>query len=336
MSAAEDIVADEIAGEQSVESMLDGLAAAGKFEPGQFYDDIPNPLYHAGPGCSSSNLKQVAQSPAHYWTLKHHPKPSTPTMILGTQLHCLVLEPDVFAQTYVLEPSDAPRRPTRAQMNAKKPSPESLHAIAYWREFDVENEGKQIIDNKPGEDPFWSPGDWDRLHRIRDSILAHPIASCFLQHFIPERSMYWHERIAVRLPGGEIEINELAKARFDGIDLMHNIGFDLKTAADASYSGFTRAVVDFGYHISRQWYMRGQAATGHALQEFVFIVAEKEPPYAVGVYTVDQRFQSLADSLIRVYLETYSRCRELNEWPAYPIDVRELQTPRYAEFISIS
>ena len=46
--------------------------------------------------------------------------------------------------------------------------------------------------------------------------------------------------------------------------------------------------------------------------------------------------KELADSLIRAYLETYSRCREVNHWPAYPIDVRELQTPKYAEFITIS
>ena len=148
--------------------------------------------------------------------------------------------------------------------------------------------------------------------------------------------MYWLEPLRVRGDDGNIEHQQLAKARFDIIDQAHNLGADIKTARDASYSGFTRAIVDYGYHISRQWYMRGQRACGFELQEFVFIVVEKEPPWAVGCYTIDQRMKDLADSLIRVYLETYSRCREVNDWPAYPIDVRELQTPKYAEFIKIS
>lgn len=320
MSAAPEEFFDEVMPEQPIDDMLAALAAAGKFEPGQFYDDIQNPLYHGGPGVSSSNLKTIAQSPAHYRVMKDHPKPSTPTMMFGTAFHTLLLEPDIFAATYVRAPYQ--------YWTTKE--------AKLWRAAQ-QAAGKVVLSGVDDEDePFWKPCDWTRLHNMRNAIMEHPMASLFLQRFIPERSMYWLEPVSVRLPDAEIQVNELAKARFDGIDIAHNIGFDLKTAADASYSGFTRAVVDYGYHISRQWYMRGQAATGHALQEFVFIVVEKEPPYAVGAYTIDQRFRGLADSLIRVYLETYSRCRELNEWPAYPINVRELQTPKYAEFIHIS
>lgn len=316
---AEDVF-DEVVSEQSIDDMLDGLASAGKFEPGQFYDDIPNPLYHAGPGISSSNLKQIAQSPLHYRTMKEHPKPSTPTMVLGTAFHALMLEPDVFYSTYV-------RAPWKSWTTKEARA---------WRDAQ-EEVGMIVLSGVDDEDdPFWKPCDWNRLQLMRASIMAHPFASLFFERFIPERSMYWREAINVRVDGGEITIHELAKCRFDGIDIVHNIGFDLKTCNDASYSGFTRSVVDYGYHISRQWYMRGQAATGHDLQDFVFIAIEKEPPYAVGVYTIDQRFRGLADMLIRVYLETYSRCQETGEWPCYPPQVRELQTPKYAEMIKIS
>ena len=260
-------------------------------------------------------------------------------MQLGTALHTLILEPDVFADTYVTTPADAPRRPTSAQLNAKKPSEATLNTNFYWLKWDAENEGKTLISQKvaPDANPFWSPSDWDKIHYMRDAIMAHPVASLFLQSFVPERSLYWKEPISVHLEAGvEVENHELAKARFDLMDNAHNMGGDIKTARDASYSGFTRAIVDYGYHISRQWYMRGQKACGFDLQEFVFIVVEKTPPWAVGVYTIDRRFRELADSLIRAYLESYSRCREVDHWPSYPIDVRELQTPRYAEFINIS
>ena len=305
--------------------------------PGQFYDDIPNEAYHRGPGVSSSNLKTVGRSPLHYRTEKDHPKPSTPAMQLGTALHTLVLEPDVFDATYVAEPVGAPNRPTDKQLKAKKPSEGAIAAIAFWQQWDAENEGRIVLSTKAGDDPFWKPSEWDQIHYMRDAVREHPLASCFLASFVPERSLYWREPIMVRLEsGGEVEMEPLAKARFDIMDSGHNLGADIKTAIDASYSGFTRAIVDYGYHISRQWYMRGQRACGFDLQEFVFIVVEKQPPYAVGVYTVDKRFQEIADSLIRAQLETYARCQEIDHWPAYPVEVRELQTPRYAEFNKIS
>ena len=74
---------------------------------------------------------------------------------------------------------------------------------------------------------------------MRDAIREHPLALCFLESFVPERSLYWREPIAVRLEsGGEVEMEPLAKARFDIMDSGHNLGADIKTAIDASYSGF--------------------------------------------------------------------------------------------------
>ena len=37
-----------------------------KIEPGCFYANLPNELYHKGPGISKSGLDQIRRSPAHY------------------------------------------------------------------------------------------------------------------------------------------------------------------------------------------------------------------------------------------------------------------------------
>ena len=286
MSVVEDRVAQA---DPLIELGVDGAVLEhGDFKktlvPGQVYDDIPNAAYHRGPGLSSSNLKALARSPLHYRTAKDHPKAPTAEMALGTALHTLILEPDTFEATYAALPADAPKRPTERQLNAKKPGPATLAAITYWAQWDADHAGQTLVDTRPGDDPFWKPSDWDRIHYMRDAIMAHPVAALFLQSFVPELSMYWLEPTRVPLDEGDVEHPQLAKARFDIIDQAHNLGVDIKTARDASYSGFTRAVVEYGYHISRQWYMRGQRTCGLDLQEFVFIVVEKEPPWGVGCY----------------------------------------------------
>lgn len=332
----------EIVTERPIEELINEARDNGLFLPGEFYDDIPNALYHAGPGCSSTNLKRTSHSPLHDKTEKDHPKASTDAMRIGTLVHEIVLEPDLFDATYVPAPKDAPKRPTERQINAKKPSTETIAAVAWWASWEAENAGKKIIETKPGKDPFWKPSEWDQIHFMRDAIVNDPDARCFLQNFIPERSMYWLQPIKVRFinedgsVANEVEIHELAKCRFDAICLNHNMGVDIKTCVDASYSGFQRAIMTYQYHLSRNWYMRGAKAIGQELLEFVFIAAEKEPPYAVACYTVDQEHINQADMLIKNALEKYSRAIDEKYWPCYPEGARQIAMPSYGKFISIS
>lgn len=73
-------------------------------EPG-IYDNITNHDYHKGPGISKSGLDLIAQSPAHYYHAKNAANDNEPTaaQAFGTAFHTLLLEPEVFAATYVSE-----------------------------------------------------------------------------------------------------------------------------------------------------------------------------------------------------------------------------------------
>lgn len=70
--------------------------------------------YHATPGLSNSGMKDLAVSPLRFWFRHVNPnrelEQPTPEMILGTALHCAVLEPDQFDARYACElnpPADA-------------------------------------------------------------------------------------------------------------------------------------------------------------------------------------------------------------------------------------
>jgi exodeoxyribonuclease VIII len=290
------------------------------------FDDISNEDYHASNGISKSGLDKIALSPEHYQTARKHPKPSIPAWVVGTALHTIILEPDDFDNRYVMEPPGAPPRPTATQLKAAKPTALALDRIMFWEEFDAENEGKIVLSTKPGDDPFWKPSDWCMVHRMRDAILMHETASILLDptQGKAEQSIYWLDKdndYGVREP-----THRLCKARPDFINYGHNLMIDLKTTADASYTGFRQSVSKWRYFVQDPWYTSGYyQATGQAVQDFIFVAVEKQPPYGIGIYKLGLQEKRAGRSLMLRDLDTYSECMKSGDWPAYPPDIRDLE-----------
>jgi hypothetical protein len=75
------------------------------------------------------------------------PYEQTDAMNWGSLVDCLWTTPTLFASEYCLIPDDAPRdlRKDSRVMNAKKPSQDSLDAIAWWNAFDAEVAGRTLV-----------------------------------------------------------------------------------------------------------------------------------------------------------------------------------------------
>lgn len=285
------------------------------------FTDISNMEYHGGPGISKSGLDLINLSPLHYITNKRHPKSSTEAMFFGTAFHTIVLEPDVFNAEYVKTPDAAPKRPTSAQLNAKKQSAAAIKSITYWEKFDTDNTGKIIITNKAGDDPFWKPGMWDQLHLMRDAILAHPVASILLDldQGVAEQSVYWIDK----------ETGKLCKCRPDFVNDVHNIAIDLKSALDASFTGFAKSCANFRYHVQSPFYLDGLYNAGRKIDSFVFVAVEKSPPWAVGIYVLDKEAIRIGRIQYQRDLEVYAQCHKEQVWPSYPEEIRDLVLPAW-------
>ena len=76
------------------------------------YEGISNAEYHGGHGISKSGLDLIHRSPMHYHAVVTADNDHTPTPAqeLGTAAHALILEPEVFTETYclALRRSDVP------------------------------------------------------------------------------------------------------------------------------------------------------------------------------------------------------------------------------------
>lgn len=260
------------------------------------YDGIPDTDYHASPGISNSGLVLIAnRTPAHYRAQLDEPRKETPALTDGRMIHRVVLEPELFATEYAVVPKWDMRR------NADK------DAAILWA---AENVGRTAI--------TLEKLDW--LHRIRDSVHAHPTARILLSGGRSERSVYANDPVT--------GVRVRCRPDYDnGYSLV-----DVKSTENASPDAFTGSGFKYGYHQQAAFYLDVyEWATGRRSPAFFFVAVEKEPPYAVKVFEASPSFISRGREAYRGALDLYAECLANDRWPAYDNDVSTLDLPVWAE-----
>lgn len=294
------------------------MTTPAAIEPGLYFD-ISNEAYHSGPGVSKSALDKIARSPAHYFAHYLDPKrppPSdpTPAMLTGTLAHCAILEPAEFDKRYVVVPADAPRKPTEAQRNAKKPSDDTLAAIAWWDSFAAANGDKLVIDAEQRAKAFAQS---EALRRLPD------LAEAFGKGFA-EASAYWIDEAT----------GLLCKCRPDWVYDCGDAGVvlvDVKTTTDASPREFQRSVAKWRYHVQAAWYSDGfEKATGRTVLAFVFAAVDNEWPHMPSAMMLDYVSITEGRNLYRRDLDRLAGCMAANEWPGYSQAIETISIPTWA------
>jgi hypothetical protein len=257
--------------------------------------------YRSSRGLSYSESKLLQRTPAHYRWAKDNPGRAftpTPQMILGTMLHCAVLEPTRFDRDYVLEPEPGLNKNSSA-----------------WKTF------KGACD-LAGQRPI-TEDERARVFGMRDSLRAHPKIRQVLAHGHPEVSCWWTDKAT----GAD------CRARLDWVSEVRGgvLPCDLKTAADASEETFQRSVFNLQYHRQAAWYEDACAACFKGpTAPMLFLVVESSPPFACKPYVLHPFFMKLARDENARLRSIYAHCVEMDEWPAYDPSITELRPPRWA------
>lgn len=262
--------------------------------------ECSNEQYHSGPGISKSHLDCIAgKSPRHYWhrylNPDREPEEPTPAKILGTAIHSIILEPDLFESGYVPNPG------IERRSNAGK---------AEYAAFLAEHRGKVILSDE----------DYQKCLAIRDAVHLHPVVSGLLTGGKAEQSFYAIDK----------ETGELTKCRTDYLHDSGNMIVDVKSTEDASLAGFAKSAANYRYPHQVAWYWDVlDSAFGEHPQHWVFLAVEKEPPYALGIQFAQHDDVARARQACRRDLMRIVQHKRAGAWPDYAIEALPLTMPTW-------
>lgn len=265
-------------------------------------DDLTNDQYHAMVGVSKTHLDFVASNGLRkYWYKYRAPAElrivteQTPAKILGGAIHCAILQPDLLPTNYIANPGIEKRS------NAGKME---------WAAFCAEHRTKTIL----------SDDDFQRCLGVRDAVLRHPVA----------RGLLVGCRTEVPVLALDPETGELVKCQ---VDAMHDGGshiVDVKSTDDASPAGFGKSAFNYRYDWQPPWYQDVlDAALGDHPKYWVFMAVEKDPPYEIGLYYIEDHQIERGRIQARAQFMRIVNAARANAWPGFGDEVMPLELPTW-------
>lgn len=262
------------------------------------YENIPLADYFAIDAIHSSTLKAAAKSAAH---LKHYEDEEfemSEALIIGSALHCAILEPDRFAMEYAAAP----------KCDLRTTAGKSIMA-----EFLMDNIGKTVIKAEQMQD----------IERMKDSIMAHPAASEIIN--LPgqnELTMLRRDEATGLL--FVIRIDKYMLFR-DKLTIV-----DIKTTKNGSPEGFPREAANYGYDIQGGFYSDvASAVEQQNIEQVIFITVEKKS-FITTVYVLENLDLRVGKQKYKSALELLIECRKTGKYPGYSDSILPLSLPVWA------
>jgi exodeoxyribonuclease VIII len=271
--------------------------------------NITDEEYFAVEAASNSGLKAVGRSPAHFKYQQENPTPPSPQMLEGLSIHCATLEPDQFTARHAIIPDNAPRKPTIAQINSKKPSEKALESMQFWEQWDLLNKSKLVVTTE----------DAAKYLEIGKLIRTHPELSVFFEKGKAEQAVF----------ATDPNTGVLCKCKPDFLTEVkgYKICLELKTAPDARPVAFRRDAFKFGYFTAAAFYQDVMGWSIGRPDLYLFIVIERDPPYGIKTYEPTAESIFRGTDLYRANLDLYAYCMKTGEWPNYDVAVEPLDMP---------
>lgn len=269
-------------------------ATNGCPEPG-IYPGVPFDEYQQWEAVNNSLLRVIIEkSPLHAKEYQENPPEPTPAFFFGSALHTRLLEPGIFPERYIVAP---------------KVDRRTKEGKAKWAAFEVTAEGKEIL----------TDDDYAVIQAIAARIAEHRV-SAFIRGGEAEVCIVWDDaKTGLR-----------CKARLDYVHRQQAFQIDVKSTRDASPDGFAKALWNYGYYQQAAWYFDGWKALTGDEGAFVFLAAEKDPPYAAAAYEMHEDVITAGRKAYEGAIAIYKQCEESGVWPSYSDSVEMMNLPPWA------
>lgn len=268
--------------------------------------NLPAETYHRDPviggSLSSTGIKRLLSPscPALYrYQLAHPPEP-TDAMTFGSAVHKLAL--GAGAEIVVVE-ADSWRTKAARQAAMRAHSDGRIPLLRH---------------------------DFDKAARMAAAVREVPLAFNLIQPGTgkPERTLVWQDP----------ETGIWCRAMVDWLPFplpgRRYFPVDLKTCPCAASEKVSKAIWDFGYHISGAHYLDGIRVLGiDARPVMHFIFLEKDEPHLVNVVELDPIALEAGRFYARQGRLEYAKCVAEGRWPSYSDEVEMVGLPPYAQNI---
>lgn len=241
---------------------------------------ISNKEYRSREGVSSTDLKHMIKSPAHFRYWKDNEQVTTQALLFGKAVHKYVLEKDDFFNEFAVEPFCDKR---------------TKEGKAKWLLFQDQNEDKDII----------SADDFQKIQEMREALYNTPFAKQLLSG---QKELSFFSK--------DEETGLMMKCRPDCITQIGDahILLDYKSCQDASSEVFMKSAISLAYDLQMAYYKDiMDKVTGHE-HSVIFIAQEKTPPYAVNILEANEYFIKSGKDMYRTYLNLYKECSDSGNW----------------------
>lgn len=277
------------------------------------HENIPFAEYQSWNAASNSRLTDLNRSAAHMLENILNPKEQTEALIMGKAAHHCILQPDEFANLYVI--ADQCAATTKEK---KRCSKNGKHVInGEW--FCGQHVQRGVI-----YDPrtALTLDEYKACQGMKDSAWNHPSARAILLHF---------SQIEVSVLGIDVDSGVMCKQRPDLTCEFSSTILDLKTCEDASDDAFMHAIFKRGYFRQAAFYLDGLAKFDKVFEHFCFLAIEKKPPYACQLFRLKDDSIQYGREQYKRLLYKYADCRRDDRYPGYSDEVKEIGLKDWAK-----
>jgi len=255
--------------------------------------NVAERVYREDPAYNVSFLKVgVEGSAADMRAYRDNPDPPNDAMKFGTAVHCYLLEPKRFDETYVVMP----------QFSGKG-------SVAAREAWEAAHSHLSIL----------TEAEYSNLLGAAWAIANHPEASKII------RAAGDREVVSV---WKDAKTGAMCKARIDFASLKAGLLVDIKTTRDARPGPWERQAAKLLYHMQDAWYRRGFDGCEFV---FVAVDQKPtNGRHRVGVYYLDAEWVAAGDRLCDTVLAGWLEREEARVWPDHCDGSMRLQGPTWS------
>ncbi|MFO3904127.1 RecE family exodeoxyribonuclease [Enterobacter hormaechei] len=303
------------------------------FEPGR-YEGLPNNVYHAANGISSTQVKDARVSLMFYHgrhVAKTIRRESSEALTFGSLAHTLALEPEKLHEEFAVFPGVPEEAFTTTdsikafirEFNADKPKAEQLKLTGKKEELqaairavnpdaifadEFEQEWRDSVSGKT----ILSSEQLALATAIQQALLNHESAGKLLRH--PSRSVETSYFGMDDETGLEVRVRPDLEVEINGV----RIGVDLKTISmgrikqDGLRAKLHREIIDRDYHLSA-----GMYCSVADFDQFFWIFVNKDEGYHwVAVIEASEDLLALGTQEYQKTMRALAQAYDTNYWPA--------------------